>query len=88
MVSARKSYRRKSDWFGDGSLFGYSNSKGKSSYWGVGLDGVCIGLTDAVGQGGRDGFEWSKSFEVCWMNCLKVYYRFSRSCVSLGLGFD
>lgn len=32
-VSARKSYRRKSDWFGDGSLFGYSNSKGKSSYW-------------------------------------------------------
>ena len=87
-VSARKSYRRKSDWFGDGSLFGYSNSKGKSSYWGVGLDGVCIGLTDAVGQGGRDGFEWSKSFEVCWMNCLKVYYRFSRSCVSLGLGLD
>lgn len=87
-VSARKSYKRKNEWLADGALFGYSNSKGKSSYWGVGMDGICIGLTDAVGQGGRDGFEWSKSFEVCWMNCLKVYYRFSRSCVSLGLGFD
>lgn len=56
--------------------------------WTVGLDGVCIGLTDAVDQTGGGGLQWSKSFEINWLSCLNVGYRFSRSRIYLGLGFD
>ena len=87
-VSSKKSYERRRNWLCDGSLIGYSGKPGRKSHWGVGTDGVCLGLTNAVGQGNGNGFQWGKSMEICWMNCLKVYYSFSRSSISLGLGFD
>ncbi len=87
-VSSRRSYERRRNWLCDGSLIGYSGRSGNESHWGVGVDGVCLGLTNAAGQGDGNGFQWGKSLEICWMNCLKVYYSFSGSSISLGLGFD
>lgn len=60
----------------------------RHSYWGVSLDGVCIGLNRAVGQGDPGPLQWSKSFEICWMSCFNVYYKTGYSKFSLGLGFD
>lgn len=56
--------------------------------WAVGLDGVCVGLTDAVDQTGGGGIQWSKSLEINWLSCLNVGYIFTRSRIYLGLGFD
>ena len=58
------------------------------SGWALSVDGLCIGLTDAAGQTGGGGLQWSKSFEISWLSCLNVGYVFSRSRVYLGLGFD
>ncbi|MDE6379228.1 MAG: hypothetical protein K2L11_02050 [Muribaculaceae bacterium] len=58
------------------------------SGWVVGLEGLCVGLTDAMDQTGGGGLQWSKSFEINWLSCLNVGYTFSRSWVYLGLGFD
>ncbi len=57
------------------------------SHWDVSVDGLCLGLTDAMGGGG-DYMQWSKSIEISWLSCINVLYRFSRSNISLGLGFD
>lgn len=59
-----------------------------NSNWGVSVDGLCIGLNKAVDQTPENGLQWSKSFEISWLSCLNVYYEFSRSRISLGLGFD
>ena len=59
-----------------------------SDGWDFSMDGVCIGLTDAVGQTGGGGLQWSKSFEINWLSCFNVGYEFSRSRIYLGLGFD
>ncbi|MDE6342182.1 MAG: hypothetical protein K2K93_07680 [Muribaculaceae bacterium] len=56
--------------------------------WVASIDGVCIGLNNAMGQTGGGGLQWSKSFEISWLSCLNVGYRFSRSRIYLGLGFD
>lgn len=56
--------------------------------WHFSMDGVCIGLTDAIGQTGGGGLQWSKSFEINWLSCLNVGYEFSRSRIYIGLGFD
>lgn len=58
------------------------------SKWDVVVDGVCIGLNRAVGQGNDGGLQWSKSFEISWLNCLGVAYSLGKSSISLGLGFD
>ena len=58
-----------------------------SDGWDFSMDGVCIGLTDAMGQTGGGGLQWSKSFEINWLSCLNVGYEFSRSRIYLGLGF-
>lgn len=56
--------------------------------WSLGIDGLCIGLNEAHGQTGGGGLQWSKSFEISWLSCLNVGYKFSRSRIYLGLGFD
>ena len=56
--------------------------------WDISMDGVCVGLTDAMGQTGGGGLQWSKSFEINWLSCLNFGYSFSRSRIYLGLGFD
>lgn len=56
--------------------------------WDVIVDGVCIGLTKSTGIDADYGPEWSKSLELCWMNCFGVSYNFKRGSISLGLGFD
>lgn len=56
--------------------------------WDFSVDGVCIGLTDALGQTGGGGLQWSKSFEINWLSCLNFGYEFSRSRIYLGFGFD
>lgn len=58
------------------------------SGWSLGMDGLCIGLTDARAQTGGGGLQWSKSFEISWLSCINVGYGFSRSHIYLGLGFD
>ena len=71
--------------------FPFSNEEcyeGDGDHWDVSMDGLCIGLTDAHGLTGADGLQWSKSFEISWLSCLNVNYLFSRSRISLGLGFD
>ncbi|MDE7346833.1 MAG: hypothetical protein K2N48_08875 [Muribaculaceae bacterium] len=55
--------------------------------WDFSMDGVCIGLVDAMGQTAGGGLQWSKSFEINWLSCLNVGYEFSRSRIYLGLGF-
>ncbi len=58
------------------------------SRWSVGADGLCIGLTEAHGQTGAGGLQWSKSFEISWLSCFNIAYSFGRSKIYLGLGFD
>ena len=65
----------------------YAGSRHKSR-WFASIDGLCVGLTDAMNQTGGGGLQWSKSFEISWLSCLNVNYEFSRSRISLGLGFD
>lgn len=60
----------------------------QGSGWSIGTDGVCIGLTEAHGQTGDGGLQWSKSFEISWLSCLNVGYSFSRSRIYFGIGFD
>lgn len=52
------------------------------------ISGLCIGLTNPIGQTGGRGIQWSKSFEISWLNCIAFGYNFSRSRLTLGLGFD
>lgn len=56
--------------------------------WSLSSEGLCVGLTNAIGQTGGGGLQWSKSFEISWLNCLNINYEFSRSKISFGLGFD
>lgn len=65
-----------------------NRSDRRSTGWAIGLDGLCIGLTDAMDQTGGGGLQWSKSFEINWLSCLNVGYVFNRSRIYLGLGFD
>lgn len=60
----------------------------KADGWDFSMDGLCIGLVDAMNQTGGGGLQWSKSFEINWLSCLNVGYEFSRSRIYLGLGFD
>lgn len=52
------------------------------------IDGICIGLVNAAGQGQRQGFQWAKSFEISWLECLGAAYSFGYSSLSIGLGFN
>lgn len=90
--SSESSVRTKSregklqQWWHNRNLLDVSNED--DSHWGVSVDGVCIGLNNAVNQTPENGLQWSKSFEISWLSCLNVYYEFNRSKISLGLGFD
>lgn len=59
-----------------------------NSRWDLIMDGVCIGLNKASGIQPDGGLQWSKSFEISWLNCIGVSYAFGKTSVSLGLGFD
>ncbi len=65
---------------------GGGNNSG--SGWKCYVDGVYIGLGKALGQGHGDGLQWSKSFEIGWLECIAAGYSWGRTAVSLGLGFD
>lgn len=52
------------------------------------IDGVCIGLTKAVANPSPDFLQWSKSFEISWLNCFGVAFGIGKTRVSIGLGFD
>ncbi len=55
----------------------------KSGCWTASIDGVCIGLNNAVVQTGGGGLQWSKSLEINWLSCHLicfgvVYWRMRR----------
>lgn len=56
--------------------------------WTLSIDGVCVGLTNALDQTGGGGLQWSKSFEISWLSCLNVGYSTPHCRFYLGLGFD
>ena len=67
----------------------FANKCGKrGSGWTMSIDGVCVGLTNALGQTGGGGLQWSKSFEISWLSCLNVGYDTTNWRIYLGLGFD
>lgn len=74
------------------NMFRFISDRGNrccgSSNWDVVVDGVCIGLNRAVDQCPSGGMQWSKSFEISWLECIGVSYSLGKSSVSLGLGFD
>lgn len=71
-----------------GDSRGLINVCSKSSRWSIGMQGICIGLTNALDQSPVGGIQWSKSIEISWLSCINVSYSFRRSAVLLGLGFD
>lgn len=73
-------------WWHNRNLLDVTNED--DSCWGISVDGLCIGLNNAVKQTPENGLQWSKSIEIGWLSCLNVYYEFNRSKISLGLGFD
>lgn len=63
--------------------------KNIKSKWSAVMSGICLGLSDPVGQTCGGGLEWSKSIEIGWFQCLGVSYELNRySWLSLGIGFD
>ncbi len=57
--------------------------------WNIIFGGVCIGLSNPIGQGFGGGLEWSKSIEVGWFKCIGISYEMSRyTWLSLGIGLD
>lgn len=69
----------------DGTLLGIT--AGKGSRWDVVSGGIGIGLVNPLGPDAGD-IQWSKSFEISWVNAFAVSYNISRSRISLGIGFD
>lgn len=70
------------------SSFSWFSSAPMDKDWVIGTDGLCIGLTDAHDLRGDGGLQWSKSFEISWLSCINIGYKFSRSRIYVGLGFD
>ena len=61
----------------------------KRSRYSFVMSGVCLGLINPIEGVNTDGLEWSKSIEICWMQCAGIGYQINRSLnLSLGLGFD
>lgn len=84
-----KTSRRTSSTIFDISGFTFGNkSDHRETGWAAGVDGVCIGLMNALNQTGGGGLQWSKSFEINWLSCLNFGYLFQHSRIYLGLGFD
>lgn len=71
----------------DGGKTGIKNGHNKGD-WTMSIDGVCVGLTNALGQTGGGGLQWSKSFEISWLSCLNIGYTTPNCRFYLGLGFD
>lgn len=85
-VKTHSREERLSQWWYNRNLL--SIEENNDCNWGISIDGICIGLNKAVDQLPEPGFQWSKSFEIGWLSCLNVYYEFSRSRLSLGLGLN
>lgn len=59
------------------------------SRWNAIMGGVCLGLSNPIGQDHGGGLEWSKSIEAGWFQCLGVSFEMSRhTWLSLGIGFN
>lgn len=50
--------------------------------------GINIGLVNSLDQPSGMGLQWSKSFEIGWLNALAVRYNYKTISLSLGIGFD
>ncbi|MCM1449999.1 MAG: hypothetical protein NC082_06625 [Clostridiales bacterium] len=57
-------------------------------HWDCVTGGFNIGLVNAVGQPADMGLQWSKSFEIGWVNAIALRYNYKKFSISLGLGFD
>ncbi len=53
-----------------------------------GVEGICLGLTQATGCGSSETPEWSKSIEIGWLSCLSVGYFYRNSGFTIGIGFN
>ena len=60
----------------------------KKAGFSVITSGLGIGLDNASGQSGNGSLQWSKSFDVSWVNALAVACNFSYSRITFGIGFD
>lgn len=72
----------------NGSIFQLPGTESKRRGWKCYVDGITIGLTDASGQGGDGGLQWSKSIEAGWLSCLSAGYGWENTALTVGLGFD
>lgn len=59
-----------------------------NSHWDAVCGGLNIGLVNALNQPGDMRLQWSKSFEIGWVNAFAVRYSHRMASVSLGIGFD
>lgn len=60
----------------------------KHNRWRGVFGGLCIGLTDALDQPAPGGLQWSKSFDISWLQAIGAGYCFGHSDISLSLGFS
>lgn len=91
VVKSSQRHIRKTDILslGPGGITYYNSIPKSNQGWSLGMDGVCIGLTNSLNQPDPKAIQWAKSFEICWMSCIKLSYNFSRQLkFSIGLGFD
>ncbi len=59
-----------------------------SSHWDIITGGLNIGMVKALDQPSGLDLQWSKSFEISWLNTLGVRYSHKSISVSLGIGLD
>lgn len=66
----------------------YDARECKSGRWSVISNGLNIGLVRSLDQPQDLGLQWSKSFELSWVNTIAVKYSYKTASVSLGIGLD
>lgn len=57
-------------------------------WWDVVSGGWAVGLVNPTAQPSGFGLQWSKSFEISWLNVLAVKYGYRSMAFSLGVGID
>lgn len=66
-----------------------TNVRKKGRRFSAVMRGLCLGLSNPLGQTCGDGLEWGKSIEIGWLESLALNYSISRRCsFELGIGFD
>ena len=56
--------------------------------WDVVSGGLAVGMVNPTAQPEGFGLQWSKSFEISWLNIIAVKYRYRSMALSLGIGID